>query len=573
MSPDGILLNDFDDGLQGFNQALEANRAPEPVASSDDPAPFRCLGHDRGKYFFLPAGAGQVVTLGAKDVHSAPMLMSLAPLSWWEGAYPGKESFLLKAAGNAMMRACEKAGIYDPDKLRGRGVWMDEGRVVVHMGDRLEVEGQSHAPASFNSSFLYESSRPLDVELGEPIDNKLAAGLLRLCCEVSWENPDRDGRLLAGWLVIASACGAMPWRPHLWITSEAGGGKTWVMENLVKPIVGTMGAYFQSKTTEAGIRGTLRLDARPVVFDEAETQNEMDRGRLQQVLDLARAASSEDGADIVKGTKDGGSIRYRIRSCFAFASVNLGLSQAADESRTVVLNIAPSTDDERRAEAFASLKRIHAEVMVPGFAGSLLARTLTLLPTIRINAEILATAIARGGVSRRTGDTLGVVLAGAYSLTSRKIMTAEEAEQFLASRSWVAETARESQAEPEWQRALSRFMQADLTITNANGRVERFTISEAVAACTGDLVTGLVLTDADLALRRMGIRVHDGRLIVGNRSEAVAKIFERSPWASGWCATLSRAPGAKRGVAARFTPNYHDRCLAVPLEALSRSRP
>jgi putative DNA primase/helicase len=88
----------------------------------------------------------------------------------------------------------------------------------------------------------------------------------------------------------------------------------------------------QSKTTEAGIRGALGSDARPVVLDEAETQNEPDRARMQQVLDLARQGSSEGGSTILKGTREGGSRHYRIRSCFAFASVNLGLTQAADES-------------------------------------------------------------------------------------------------------------------------------------------------------------------------------------------------------------------------------------------------
>jgi putative DNA primase/helicase len=571
MSPDGVFHHEIED----FNSALEANRAPEPVQASAEAQPFRCLGHDRGKYFFLPAGAGQVTTLSAKDVHSAPMLMSLAPLSWWEGAYPGgKESFLVKSAGNAMMRACEAAGIYDPDKVRGRGVWMDDGRAILHLGDRILADEQQHAPAAFNSGFLYEQGRPLEVSIAAPLDNKQAAGLLRLCCEVAWENPDRDGRLLAGWLVIASVCGAMNWRPHLWITSEAGGGKSWVMDNLVKPVLGAMATHFQSKTTEAGIRSTLRLDARPVVFDEAETQNDMDRARVQQVLDLSRAASSEDGADIVKGTKDGGSIRYRIRSCFAFASVNLGLNQAADESRTVVLNISPSKDDRERGEAFTRLKQVHAEVMVPEFSAALLARTMSLLPVIRANADILAAAIARGGVSRRTGDTLGVVLAGAFSLTSSKRMTAEEADKFLASRAWVGETARETQAEPEWQRALSRLMQADATVTIGSGRLERLTVSELIGACLSDDGTGPVGgREADLTLKRMGMRVHDGRLLVGNRSEAVAKVFERSPWASGWAATLSRAPGAKRGVAVRFTPLYHDRALSMPIETLSHREP
>ena len=168
----------------------------------------------------------------------------------------------------------------------------------------------------------------------------------------------------------------------------------------MRPVLAALALLAQGKTTEAGLRGELRLDARPVVFDEAESQNDADRARMQQVLDLARVASSEDGADIIKGTRDGGATRYRIRSCFAFASVNLGLSQAADESRAVVLNIAPSPDKGAREDAFERLKRLHAEVLTPDFPARLLARTLKLLPAIRANADVLAAAISRGGVSR-----------------------------------------------------------------------------------------------------------------------------------------------------------------------------
>jgi nucleoid-associated protein YgaU len=31
--------------------------------------------------------------------------------------------------------------------------------------------------------------------------------------------------LLAGWIALAPICGAMRWRPHLWLTAAAGAGK------------------------------------------------------------------------------------------------------------------------------------------------------------------------------------------------------------------------------------------------------------------------------------------------------------------------------------------------------------
>ncbi|MFH5927133.1 hypothetical protein [Roseomonas xinghualingensis] len=571
------------DDIEGFNAGWEANQPihsePPPredagrsYRESEPPGdmPFRCLGHDRGRYYFLPEGAGQVVALTARDLHSAAELVALAPLRWWEAAYPGRESFSTKMAGDAMMRACEGAGVYDPDALRGRGVWLDEGRTILHLGNRLLCDGQVIAPMEAPGRHIYEASRPLPVDLAGPIDNKTASGLLRLCCQVAWANPERDGRLLAGWLVIALACGAMPWRPHLWITSEAGGGKTWVLDNIINPVLAGLALHVQSKTTEAGLRGMLRLDARPVVFDEAETQNDQDRARLQQVLDLARAASSEGGADIAKGTRDGGVQLYRIRSCFVFSSINLGLDQAADESRTIVLNIDPPQDKAERAAAFAKLKTTLLEVMQPGFSAGLLARTLGLLPTIRHNAEVLATAISASGVGRRTGDVLGVILAGAYSLTSTRRLDPETAAAFLAERQWVKDTAQAAEAEPEWQRALYRLVQTETRVTNVNGKTEATTIGDMIAACAGHDIQGLMFADADMGLRRRGIRVNKGEVRIANRSEAAAAAFAGTPWASAWRATLARTPGAKRDVAERFTPTLQDKAVSLPLRALLR---
>lgn len=553
-------------------QRRSGDGGPErpPPAEHRAEWPFRLLGHDRGQFFFLPRGGGQVARLNARDLHNPASLVALAPLDWWEAAFPGRESFNARKAGNDVIRACERAGVFEPDRLRGRGAWLDEGRVVLHLGDRMLVDGAEVAPAAFRSRFIYEVARPFAVPLGEPLDDAAASGLVRLCCEVPWEDRGRDGRLLAGWLVAATVCGALPWRPHLWVTSETGGGKTWVLENLVQPVLAELALQVQGKTTEAGLRGELRLDARPVVFDEAETQNDADRARMQQVLDLARVASSDDGSDIIKGTRDGGATRYRIRSCFAFSSVNLGLSQAADESRAIVLNITPNPDKAAREDAFERLKRLHAEVLTPEFPARLLARTLALLPAIRANAEVLAAAISRGGVSRRTGDTLGVILACARSLDSAATMTAREADAFVARRAWVRDTAKRAEVAPEWERALSHLMQAEVRLVLiGSGRLDVATVGDLVGACVGAGTNPVPKPEADAALKRHGLRVIEGRLLIGSKSDPVRKVFASTPWADAFYATIARAPGAKKDVQTRFGPAYKDKCVSVPVTLLT----
>lgn len=555
----------FDDG-----PAYGDEPPPHEPEADPDTSPFIALGHNRGRYFFYTRRGRQVLELSPRDLRSDACLLQLAPLRWWEGAFPGKETFNAKAAADALMDACFTRGIYDPDTMRGRGAWLDDGRAVLHLGNHLSVDGETVALDRFRSQHVYEQARRLHLDAAaEPLSTKEAARLLDLCRMPAWEDQEAHGRLLAGWLVAASVCGAMPWRPHLWITSEAGGGKSWVLDNLVRPILGGLALRVQSKTSEAGIRAELGVDARPVVFDEAETQNQRDRERMQQILDLARQASSEDGGVIIKGTADGGTRRYRIRSCFVFASVNLGLSQAADESRTVVLTLAPPTDPVERADRFDRMREAHAEILTPEFPARLLARTLSLLPTIRANAEVFAAAIARSGASRRTGDTLGVLLAGAWSLRSGRAATAAEAEAFIAGQAWVQDSARQASADPEWKRALQHLMQAEARFTNGNGRTEMTTLGVLIAAAAGMTDDTHPPRDADRFLRERGLRVKDGHLFVFGRSTEVARVFADSPWATGWLETLARTPGAKRNAPHRFTPTLQGKALKIPMEAVT----
>lgn len=512
------------------------------------------LGHDRGSYFYYSISGKQVHGVTAAN-HTKNTFASMASIAHFWQRNPmwmnGKQEVKWDEVTDHMMGQCRAVGIFNPDRLRGRGAWLDEGRSVLHVGNEVILDGVKSGLIVKDSYHIYEQAARMDMDLGEPATDAEADAFRKLCVAAPWEDQEHMGKLLAGWCVIAPVCGAMPWRPHLWITSEAGGGKSWTLDNIIKPIVGPVALEVQSKTTEAGIRQTLGCDARPVIFDEAETQNERDRDRVQLVLDLARQASSEEGAAIIKGSPTGKAMQYRIRSCFVFSSINIGMSQSADESRTVVLTLKLDQDKKQRASSFDALRKIHSEVMAPGFSGRLLARTLALLPVIRQNAAIFADAIARSGQSRRTGDTYGVLLAGSWSLRSQSLITPQQADKQVAGVDWVKRAVVKADAEPEWQKALTTLMQHRTRVINGHGRHEDVPINELVRAAAGLAIEGaLHRKDAGILLSRMGIRVMEdgGRYVlhIGNHSVVCGEVFAKSPWAASWAPTLMRMPGAKR---------------------------
>src|SRR6185437_3607071 len=126
----------------------------EPVAESD----FIPLGHDRGKFYFFTSGSGQVRDFTARDLQSVGCLLELAPLRHWEMNYPGKgeAGFNVRAAGDTLLRWCYRVGIYDPDRIRGRGAWIDMGKAVLHMGDKLIVDGATTSLMLPGSRHIYE---------------------------------------------------------------------------------------------------------------------------------------------------------------------------------------------------------------------------------------------------------------------------------------------------------------------------------------------------------------------------------------------------------------------------------
>lgn len=552
----------MDDNFDAFRDAFDhANEQFTNPATNAAKWPFQCLGYDRDRFYLYTEEGRQVLTYSARQLHSAADLVALAQLRFFEDEWPGKqESFLVRAAGDAIIRACRKAGVYDPDRLRGRGVWVDAGRRVMHLGDHLVVDGRPTPLHMHSSHYIYEMGRAMDISPGAPLTDTESRAILSLCRSCSWSDPDREGSLLAGWLVSAVIGGALEWRPHAWLTGEGGSGKTWIFNNIITPLLGDLALYFIGDTSQSGILGDIGRDARPVVFDEAEAFNERDRDRIHKILGLARTASTDGRAKEAKGTADGGSRHASARASFLFSSINCPLDQAADMERFAVLTCGTGTPEQ-----FEAVKTAHAEAIAPDIASRFLARCLAYIPIIRANSEFLAAAFARSGVSRRIGDTVGTLIACQMSLVDNTELTAQTADAYISSRQWLQNAAKQVRAVPEYERALSHLMQAEGMRIILNGRHQATSVGELIQAMIG-IVDGVLPSDAEATLKRHGIRIMDDRLVIGNQSSFVAGVFSPTTWAQGWAATLRRFSGATTEDSVRFAPGLRGRAISIPLE-------
>lgn len=531
-----------------------------PDAPADNTAPFRCLGHDRGVYFYLPRASGQVIDLTA-SAHTKLNFLNLATLDWWKAAYPKGTGVDWDQAADSLMSLCIEQGVYDPDRVRGRGAWYDAERVIFHLGDRLIVDGIEHSidqpPKTY---YFYENAKHLMGPTSDPLPDDIAIKLRNLACRFRWEIPAHAFFLL-GWTVLAPVCGALDWRPHIWITGGAGTGKTTILKHFLRPLLGGIYQAATGGTTEAGLRGTLKSDAIPVVFDEFEQNEQRDKQIVQNVLSLARIASSE-GGKIYKGTTSGGANAFEIRSMFCVSSINVALIQKADVDRFCVLalNKDPLVKDE-----WTSFERDILTTITPECGRQLISRTLRNIPTIRKNARTFAAALAMQ-FGQRYGDQHGTLLAGAWSLTANggDVLELDAALQVIKSMGWEAQHL--DPADADENKCLNHILQSMVVVDS-----RRVTLQELIGMAKRGAPTCTFGRDGSEdpanVIGRYGLKVLGEQLAVAHNNTNLQALLKDTPWSgTAYRQALRRVDGATVTLSPiRILNSGTTRCTLIPL--------
>jgi putative DNA primase/helicase len=540
---------------------LQPELHPEPddadpeVPELDPGLHFTPLGFDGDAYYYQPHRTGQVMRL-SRSAHTSTNLVALAPLEYWTQLAPGARGGVdWTQAASTLFSICADLGVYNPDIIRGRGAWWDSSRPVLHLGDRIIADGKAHpALRPFDSRFLYQRMSPLK---GPGAAKPLTDAEALVICEVAerfhWEVP-ASGLLLAGWVTLAPVCGALQWRPHAWLTASAGSGKSAILDRYVAPLLADMGLIVAGNTTEAGLRQTLRSDALPVVFDEAESNEKADQVRMQNILSLARVASSESHATLLKGSPGGDVTRFNIRSMFLMSSIATALKQGADRSRFAQLTLRSPTDlpKAERIAHWEALDRDLERHITPDTALRLIARTVSLIPVIRQSVRVFSRAAAERFDSQRLGDQYGTLLAGAWSLMSSEVPTDQQARDLIDQNDW--EPYSQATEVPDEQRCIHRILQHQVRVETDEKTYTR-TLGELVEiAVQHRMDRDISMRQATEVLGRHGLKVvqEQQQLLVSNTAEALATILKDTAWSHSWATVLSRLQGATKAGTVRF---------------------
>ena len=561
-------------------QSAPVNRGNE--AKATDEHAFQFLGFNKDLYYYLPRGQKQVISITAAG-HNERRLLTLAPLDWWSDFF-SKETksgpvIDWQKAISWLYQQQHSQGVYDPRRVRGRGCWIDDGRTVIHLGEKIMVDGDQVEVGRVKSRYIYEQgARLADPSLSNPLGLDEAAWLFETVKMCRWEHPG-SAAMLAGWIVLAPICGALRWRPHCWIVGGAGSGKSSVLALLTKPLLGEMETSVLGSSTEAGLRQNLGSDAIPVMMDEAEQAQAKDEERLQAVMELARASSSETGAKTLKGTAGGTGQEYLIRSMFLLSSITSSLKQGSDKSRFALLQLRNPCNDTPeevalRQEQWNELRQ-RLDKITPEMGRRLIARTVKRLPQLLREVELFSDVASELFGSRRAGDQFGFLLAGAYSLTTDEEATLETATAFVGQQNWD-EFLEPSRSAADHERCLSRILEARV-------RTGLMTEPEMPLGELVELAThyGLASKDinevqADKLLQRHGLKIdkqagQEARVLVSANHTAIGKILDRSPWSNDWRSVLKQVPGAELTQSVYFRGGHQSRAVSIPLGAVLKT--
>lgn len=508
--------------------------------------PFTPLGYLENRYFYYSFMLQKIVALTPVE-HRKENLFGLAPYNYWVTIYGDKkESWAL--ATDSLMQTCAAEGLFNPDNVIGRGIWLIDGKGVTHYGDKVLIDGVKYSPKEIpleiSKKKVFEIGEQL--QLGEPDPQADFSQIQSIMAELSFQTTEAP-LLLSGWVVCSMAGGALHWRPHIWVTGKAGSGKSAVV-NMIKRLLGGCGVHYTGETTEAGIRQDLKNGCLAVTFDEAEPKNHQAQLSLQRVLNLFRQASSDETAKIAKGTVSGKGINFKIRSCAMLGSINAMLTEEPDKTRFYV----PEMGAPMEKKEFLKWEFKMQNVFNKGFQAALHNRISENIITLAANAKTFSSVLAERFQNNRAGDQYGTLLAGAYLLTSTELVTADIVTDWIKDMKFPPDEITDDDKSDEmelWNYMLDRMIPFKKQSGDKVINMDR-PLAELIEASFGEYKPlEYSYKDAEIALSYKGLKtvVENGvkYVAVSTNNTAIADLISRSRFAGlDWSPILKRIKGS-----------------------------
>ena len=560
-------MSNGNDARKAMREEAAARDADNAAAAQADAMkgrpPVIPLGKEGKEYVYYSIPQREVCRLKPSEHKERMCLYSMATRAdyarWLEpdissDALDVKEAKMMRNAGRLLM---EKTGgkKFNPDMLRGRGVWRDAGGVVYNAGDAcflVRSDGSMEHVGGVREPYIYDAGAPLIHPADEALTDEEGALLVDFYRARPWvQDANISGELLAGWIVCAFLAGLLPFRPHIWVNAPAHTGKSTLKCDVLRA-AGAHGEYVDkvtggnwkpfegAETSPANVYQRIGQGVLPVVFDEAEGNGvERSARNLAGILSLMRSSATSGDVGLGKGGADGTAKNYRLQSCFLLFSIANMLDREADTSRCLVLRLSPLMDAAARAAMYEGQESARALVQGQDFTARLFTRLLRAVPVMLDNARTIRKHLMDAKYNARRAEMLGELLAGAHALTKGGAVD----DAYLEHAAEVAQAVEETQVpESDTQRCLDTLLGYSMPWTGG-GKISVAQLCE-VAARETDTERK---QNACRALEALGLRWRGDldALQVNTAWRGLRELYKGTDWEGGRGASML-AEGCKR---------------------------
>ena len=277
-----------------------------------------------------------------------------------------------RRVGDSLLSCAIKIGQVDLTAITGRGAFrLPNGMVGYHLGDRLLVNGEitplardyslgDESPDPFAGRYFVAQPR---IELATQATERQMRDAAEALMAYRWATPPdaslHAGRRMLGWIVAATIGGGLEWRPHLMFTAPAESGKTFFLDQVVHPILGSHVMKTHDATT-AGLTRYTRNSGLAILIDEAEPSADW-------VIELFKLLRGAAGGNSVRmraeaGTADGVQV-LALRTTALMAATALPTWAKADESRWTMVTFGDEVDDWPTVQAEIKVAMKHADAI------------------------------------------------------------------------------------------------------------------------------------------------------------------------------------------------------------------
>ncbi len=378
---------------------------------------FRFLGYDDDAYYFLPKDKGICLRIANGDSSIKNKVLELCrERAWWISQFnkdvpiPGtdggtKTVFDAGAALEWIRGESEKVGNFNPELMKGAGVYLDKGKIILNNGSELIMsDGSKQSLFSYEGNYCFVKSKRKFTMSKEPWNVGNGKYLFKQISKFGFDNTLSIITVL-GYMTIAPFAGALNRKPSIWITATRGSGKSFLLENFIEPACGGENYAFMTEgaqSSEAGLRAAAKHDRIPMILDEFDpgTPDKKVKEKLTRILTLLTSAYGNTRG--VMGSASQKEVYFDLQSMFCLASVNLKFTNAAQQSRVIVSRLNRVGEGSEIIDNYEGLRK----------------RTFDNLLKILNEIDICKKMLMKKGKSARTADTFSPILVSAWNTLS-----------------------------------------------------------------------------------------------------------------------------------------------------------